>query len=560
MTSTNVRHAAGAIETVTYSPRDDYSRYGHPEQCAQVALTVLWHPDVSRVGQRALLFPVGAQQVVALNRFEPLFAEQPLAHPSISRRSVCIEGLSDARVQLWWEGTPDKKGAPRLQGKLLFGAVSIATGQLNRGVTLELGDGTALLLHCHNAATTSGAHDLAMVGNHPSLHVLRRQADNIARTRQRIVLIRAETGCGKELLAQALHDLYARKGPAPFVCVNAAAIDHDNVAVTLFGVEKGIYTSVAARAGLFEEAHAGTLFLDEVGLMPPEVQHGLLRVLEDSRVVRQGGTKPRKIDVRVIAATDARLEQSVEEGKFSGPLLERLNQNSLRIPPLRERMDDLGLLLLHFLRMFMEPQVLEQRLRPWREQGDSPWLRASLVATLARYDWPGNIRQLRNRVNALVVRNLHEPRLIMDDGLCALLKEVDADADPLDGDAHRPPDHESGMSSHRVKLSQVDQLDDAQIWAAMEAEDFSVDKAAKRLGIRRGKLYERIKRCGWKKATDILPETLFAVLAECGGNYAEAARRLRVPLKSFVEALNRADRRDAQEGRDGGEGRDDGGE
>ncbi len=207
------------------------------------------------------------------------------------------------------------------------------------------------------------------------------------------MLVDGESGSGKELVARAIH----RGGPRrqrPFCTVNCAALPDDLVEAELFGHARGAFTgAVAERAGVFEEAHGGTLFLDEVGELAPRAQAKVLRVIQEGELRRVGENVSRRVDVRLVAATNRDLQREVEAGRFRLDLLFRLDVVHITVPPLRERRDDIPLLAEQF----------------WREStgriGSRATLAASTISALARYDWPGNVRELQNVLAALAVRS-----------------------------------------------------------------------------------------------------------------------------------------------------------
>jgi len=206
------------------------------------------------------------------------------------------------------------------------------------------------------------------------------------------VLIQGESGTGKELVARAIHNLSARKGQ-PFVAANVGALPESLVESELFGYEKGAFSGAARqKPGWFEMANGGTLFLDEIAEMPPKTQVDLLRVLEQRELRRLGGETSLPIDVRLIAATNRELEDLAAEGKFRQDLYYRINVVPLRIPPLRERRDDIPLLVEHFLQLAEE-----------RHGRQSRQLAPAAMRILCDYPWPGNVRQLRNLMERLVV-------------------------------------------------------------------------------------------------------------------------------------------------------------
>jgi DNA-binding NtrC family response regulator len=206
------------------------------------------------------------------------------------------------------------------------------------------------------------------------------------------VLIEGESGTGKELVARAIHDLSPRRGKA-FIAVNSAGLPETLLESELFGHEKGAFTGAAERRlGRFELANGGTILLDEVGEMPPATQVKLLRVLEDRSFFRVGGTQPITVDVRVIAATNQSLKESVGLGRFRDDLFYRLNVLSVYLPPLRERRSDIPLLVRTFIAEFAKAHDRQFK-------GITPEALEILVAA----DWPGNVRQLKNLIESMVV-------------------------------------------------------------------------------------------------------------------------------------------------------------
>jgi len=206
------------------------------------------------------------------------------------------------------------------------------------------------------------------------------------------VLIIGESGTGKELVAQAIHEMSLRHN-GPFVVVNAGAIPEGLIESELFGHEKGAFTgAVGSRKGYFELADGGTIFLDEVGEMPLETQVRLLRILEGRQFIRVGGSMPRKVDVRVVAATNKDLAEAVTHGEFREDLYYRLNAVKIQIPPLRERRDDIPLLVDFFASRFSQ----QNRIRFGGFSNEA-------LDYLKDYHWPGNVRQLKNFVESIIV-------------------------------------------------------------------------------------------------------------------------------------------------------------
>jgi DNA-binding NtrC family response regulator len=205
-------------------------------------------------------------------------------------------------------------------------------------------------------------------------------------------MIEGESGTGKELVARAIHRLSPRRNK-PFIAVNVGALPESLIESELFGHEKGAFTGAAERRlGRFELANNGTLFLDEIGEVPPATQVKLLRVLEDGEVTRVGGTTPINVDVRVVAATNQPLRSLVESGSFRADLYYRLNVLSIYLPPLRERPEDIPLLVRKFVREYAAAHD-----RPFRG------ISADAMQLLMSYQWPGNVRELRNLIESMVV-------------------------------------------------------------------------------------------------------------------------------------------------------------
>ena len=230
-----------------------------------------------------------------------------------------------------------------------------------------------------------------LIGQSPAMLQMFDIIRQVAPTRAS-VLITGETGTGKELVAHAVHNLSPRKA-GPFVAVHAAALPTTLLESELFGHEKGAFTgAVERRAGRFEMADGGTIFLDEVGELEPAMQVKLLRVLEERRFERVGGNKTLEVDVRLVAATNRDLKKMVTEGKFRDDLFYRLSVVTVNLPPLRERRDDVPLLVTAFNR-----QYSQENNTPVRE------ITQEAVNLLMAYDWPGNVRELRNAVEQMVV-------------------------------------------------------------------------------------------------------------------------------------------------------------
>ena len=230
-----------------------------------------------------------------------------------------------------------------------------------------------------------------VIGNSPALESVLEQVERVAPT-DSTVLIQGETGTGKELIAHAIHNLSSRCG-RPFVRLNCAAIPLDLLESELFGHEKGAFTgAIAQKIGRFELADKGTLFLDEVGDIPPALQPKLLRVLQEQEFERLGSTRTHQVDVRLVAATNRNLMEMTNQGEFRSDLYYRLNVFPILLPPLRERREDIPALVAHFV------EIYSRRMN--REIEHIP---PTTMAALTCYEWPGNIRELQNLIERAVI-------------------------------------------------------------------------------------------------------------------------------------------------------------
>ncbi len=227
-----------------------------------------------------------------------------------------------------------------------------------------------------------------MVGNSLAMKQLRHAIERVAPTNSR-VLISGPLGSGKEMVARSLHAL-SRRADGPFVILNAATMAPERMEAELFGIEER--DAGVTRIGALEEAHGGTLFIDEVSDMPLETQGKILRVLVDQTFLRLGGTKRVKVDVRVVSSTSRDLQVEIGEGRFREDLFHRLNVVPISVPPLADRRDDIPDLVNHFVNQFSQVSGL-----PTRMIGDDA------MAALQAHDWPGNVRQLRNNVERLLI-------------------------------------------------------------------------------------------------------------------------------------------------------------
>jgi formate hydrogenlyase transcriptional activator len=302
-----------------------------------------------------------------------------------------------------------------------------------------------------------------IIGNSPALETVLEQTEQVAPT-DSTVLIQGETGTGKELIARAIHNLSSRCG-RPFMKLNCAAIPFDLLESELFGHEKGAFTgAIAQKIGRFEMADKGTLFLDEVGDIPPALQPKLLRVLQEQEFERLGGTRTHQVDVRLVAATNRDLVAMVKRNEFRSDLYYRLNVFPIPLPPLRARREDIPALVEHFVEIYA---------RRMGKQIDQ--IAPETMSELTSYVWPGNIRELQNFIERSVIVS--------------------------SGNVLQPP-----LSSLKVAAAAESQgavtLEDAErdhIRKILEQTRWVVagpNGAAARLGIKRSTLYFRMQKLG----------------------------------------------------------------
>ncbi len=307
-----------------------------------------------------------------------------------------------------------------------------------------------------------------IVGRSYAVRALIETIDRLAATDAR-VLVTGENGTGKELVARALHR-QSRRAQGPFVEVNCAAIPGELIESELFGHMKGSFTgAVQDRAGKFEQSDGGTLFLDEVGDMSLAAQAKVLRVLQDGEVTRIGGAKPRKVDVRVLAATNKRLEDEIAAGRFREDLYYRLNVVPVVVPPLRERRDDIPLLIQHFLDQ-CAPKGATAR-----------GMEQAAADRLGTLDWPGNVRELRNTIERL---------LILSRGPQVTLADVERLAGVRIADGAALGGLESCRTFEEFKLA----AERAFLLVKLREHDWNVAETARTLDMPRSNLYKKIER------------------------------------------------------------------
>jgi two-component system nitrogen regulation response regulator GlnG len=395
---------------------------------------------------------------------------------------MTAEDTMRSAVEAMKKGAADYLGKPFDLGRVERIVRDLAIGPEGAPEAPGAGDGA----HGRGQEPDARAPDVAisdlLIGRSPAMVEVYKEIGRVART-EMTVLLMGESGTGKELVARAIHanSLRAR---GPFVTVNMAAIPRDLMESELYGHEKGSFTgAVERRAGKFELASGGTLFLDEIGEMPLELQAKLLRVLQEREVDRVGGNRPLPVDVRIVAATNADLARSVEEGRFRRDLYYRLAVVPIRLPPLREREGDVILLARHFVAKYGE-----------QLKGRAATLGRDAEPLLLAHPWPGNVRELQNVVQRALLKAAG-PRLGAKE-VAGLLPSGAAAERGVQGlveailDAAEP---EGGRHSAAIAA-----VEGPLIAAALARTKGNQLRAAELLGMNRNTLRERMRALGMK--------------------------------------------------------------
>jgi two-component system nitrogen regulation response regulator NtrX len=315
---------------------------------------------------------------------------------------------------------------------------------------------------------------IAMVGRSPSINQLRQSVEKIAPTNSRIMIV-GPSGAGKELTARHLHGLSGR-AEGPFVVINAAAITPDAMEVELFGVEQTNGTQ-QRKVGALEEAHGGTLFIDEIADMPRETQNKILRVLVDQTFQRVGGSTKVAVDVRIVSSTSRNIEAEIAAGRFREDLYHRLSVVPIRVPPLAERREDIPDLVTFFMEQISQSTGLTQRK-----------IGSDAMAVLQSHDWPGNVRQLRNNVERLMILAGGEPEVV-----------ISANMLPQDVGSMVPamPNGNGGEQLMGLPLREARELFEREyLLAQINRFGGNISRTAEFVGMERSALHRKLKALG----------------------------------------------------------------
>lgn len=422
--------------------------------------------------------PSGAEGVMLAEEVEPDAALVDLMMPGAMDGIAVLRALRERHPDLPVVMMSGKAGLGDAVRATKLGAFNFLEKPLTpEGVLLSLSSALELRRAKREAQLLRADLGLAgeMIGESRAMHALRALIDRIAPTDSR-VLISGESGTGKELVAAAIHSGSARRD-GPFVRVNCAAIPRDLVESEMFGHERGAFTGATERRiGRFELAHRGTLLLDEVGDLGSEAQAKLLRAIEAGEIERVGGGKHIAVDVRLIAATNKDLARAVREREFREDLFFRLNVIPVVLAPLRERADDIPLLVQHFAAL--------TRLRTGRRL---PEWSPEALQLLVRYPWPGNVRELANIVERLIILHPGQQIHAEDVRRVIALDEGTTSSAPR-ADLPDPTGLEAPLSD------MLDEYERLLITRALSASGGNISEAARRLRTDRPNLYRRMKR------------------------------------------------------------------
>ncbi len=465
-------HQAGSNESIT------------SRRLTALELVVFWRDEI-----RSYRLPEHGE--ITIGRAED--NDVRIEHASVSRQhavlrfgaSISIEDLGGANGTFVRNPARGDKVAETLSMKRL----ASESAEIAIGETMMLGEVTMLLRRAPESISSFG--DLTgdqepasgFVVTDPKMKAVYAQAE-LAAQAMITLLILGETGVGKELLARAVH-ARSRRAQGPYLSINCAALSESLLEGELFGYEKGAFTGATqARAGLFEAADGGSLFLDEIGEIAPGTQAKLLRVLEERKVTRLGARQPREIDVRFVAATNRDLESEVRAGRFRQDLFFRINGLCLTIPPLRERPTEIEPLARTFL----------AAARAQIDRKDGLTFSTETLALLGKYAWPGNVRELKNVIERAVVlctgpaiRPEHLPASLLG----SIQLETLQRAEPTVESAAPPSPPASGLGSSRWH-AEIKALERRRLTEALNRCAGNQTQAAKLLGISRRTLVSRL--------------------------------------------------------------------
>lgn len=505
-----------------------------------LGLTIAWHPDLTRIGDQYIGSTEAA--VIEMSRFIPLFQQiggeaLPIGHGGISRDPVRIVRDANDGVTIC---PPNSRMVVEVNGKEIQNPTFLSAAQIEAGAILGLGRAVFICLHWMRCLPKNNPVDGFLgVG---SSAIQTRDLIRLAATNDNAVLLLGETGTGKEVAAQGIHNLSKRNGHK-MVSVNMAALNESLAAADLFGATRGAYTGAqTTRDGFFSEAQNSTLFLDEIGNTPTTVQPMLLRVLENGEYRPLGAARDTRSNARLITATD----QDLYDLSFNHALLRRLESFIIRIPPLRARREDIGLLILHLFKDNKLANIEINQIPP------------ALISDMLNFEWPGNVRQLGNAFKrALLSIQLGEfpvlativERPKMAAGVSAELRQTrdaapsefttsNASSAPIASGASHINSAGDENKSTPTERKKIRDLTEDDIVNAMENHGWTIQYAADDLGISRPSMYKLIESNSQIRRVEQIPaEEIRAQLQLANNHVEQCASRLKTPSEALRRHL-----------------------
>lgn len=508
----------------TNSTDDPTARAFEPQA---VGVRILWHPNPGRVDEMALLFDRGRAQSAKLGRDEPQFRTPhgavtgSLATQYVSRAALTLRQGRDSSVEL--------DGCERRQvladGMPVDRSIRWSAAQLERGVVLQLGKQVLLWLGVMHVSPYDPPGIPELLGTSNILVRLRHEI-RLASALEAPLLIYGQTGTGKQLVAQAVH----RLGPGaagPLETVNMAAIPGDTATTELFGHARGAFTgAVRAKKGYFGKADGGSLVLDGLCYIDRDVQPILLDALDEGFIQPTGGNRER-VRVRVMATSDIDVGVEASAGRFNAALVQRFGYE-IRVPPLRDHLEDVPGLFLHWLgeALGCSPEELS---------GPSLRLDAREIRALLTYDWPGNVRELRRFAQRIALEQRTHP-----DGIAPSVRQLLHDMRSANAFQEPTPSAPAPTIETPEESWRSAELTDADIVAAMQRCDFRIMEAATELKVSRSYLTGRIPGIpGLRVSTQLQRAEIKAALEAAHGDVAAAARLLTVSARALQLQMKR---------------------
>ena len=493
-----------------------------------LALTIVWHPDTTRIGEQFIDSGAQTENTIELGRFSPLFRPTlgdalPIGYSGVSREPTRIVRMPNDQIKI---SPPTSRMIVEVNGQVIEQAIELSPEQVEAGVIIGLGRTIFVCLHWMRCLPKHNPV-VGFIGV-SSAAIMTRDLIRLAACNQPPVLLLGETGTGKEVAAQAIHNLSPR-ATHKMISVNMAALNESLAAADLFGASKGAYTGAqSARNGFFFEAQNSTLFLDEIGNTPSAVQPMLLRVLETNEYRPLGASRDQNSTARLITATD----QDLYHSSFNHALVRRLESFVIRIPPLRARREDIGLLILHVLKHNQVDGI------------SAAQLPTHFISEMLNFEWPGNIRQLANVFKRALLslqmgeqlqlaRMVETPRIAATDS--AALRQISSVNNTL-----VPPlnPFESTIEKPAVERKKLRDLTEDDVISALNRHQWTIQYAADELGISRPSMYKLIEANRQIRRVEQIPfEEIKLQLNETKNNVEQCAALLKTPSEALRRHL-----------------------